>query len=94
MWDFSFLIILACLFLGEADEKSFFNGAVGKSIIPILDSMGDYGRRDKKNDKGSDHTIEEQIILRVPPAIAEGVRTLLKGKQTNADSDLSFEMRM
>jgi transcription initiation factor TFIID subunit 7 len=54
--------------------------------------MGDYGRRDKKNDKGSDHTIEEQIILRVPPAIAEGVRTLLKGKQTNADSDLSFEM--
>lgn len=56
--------------------------------------MGDYGRRDKKGDKNNDYTIEEQIVLRVPPTIAEGVRQMLKGKQNNVESDLSFEMSM
>lgn len=56
--------------------------------------MSDFGRRDKKGDKNNDYTIEEQIVLRVPPAIAEGVRQMLKGKQNNVESDLSFQMSM
>lgn len=54
--------------------------------------MGDYARRDRKGEKTTDATIvEEQLILRVPPAIAEIVRQGCRGK---GELELSFSMGM
>lgn len=49
-----------------------------------------HARRDAKGEKSSDYTIEEQVVLRVPPAIADAVRAILSGKER----DLSFVMGM
>lgn len=53
-----------------------------------LDWTMSHARRDAKGDKSSDYTIEEQVVLRVPPAIAEAVRAILSGKER----DLTFVM--
>lgn len=60
--------------------------------VPLLHSMGDHGRQTKKSDKISDSTtIEEQLILRVPPHLAEIVRSGCRGK---SDLELNFTMGM
>lgn len=55
--------------------------------------MGDSGRRDKKNEKATDqYIIEEQLVLRVPPAVAVKVKALLSKNHDPIASDLTFTM--